>query len=259
MLKKSVIKIVLIPLLLTSLFNTNANALSGVQEHACTVLLCLSASVGTRPHECIAPIRKFLKDTLNPRKWYKTVTNRKNFLKLCPTGTNPQIEQAVAGLGQNDEDTKKFDELTNALSEVQPEDCTAEALNKNIEKKFSHTEIDGDSTTQYWLFRIVPTIPLSCKVLYKHSYMNGMKEPKNICNTNKWYLAKDWIRGHGLKVISRAQYLKLNENERQIKLVGSIPKAGADIVRHVDLGDQSYTEYALHYKIIPINKKCWVD
>jgi len=38
------IKILLIPLLLTSLFSTNANALTGPQQLACEVLLCLSAS-----------------------------------------------------------------------------------------------------------------------------------------------------------------------------------------------------------------------
>jgi len=271
MIKKSITKIVLITVLLTSLLSTNANALSSQQELACTVLLCLSASGGTRPHECNAPIRKFLRDTLNPRKVWKTITNRKNFLKMCPTGTNPQINQVVAGLDQDDEDTKKFDELVNALSQVQPEQCTTSYLNTHIDikrrKGLTKTEIitmsnDSNIDNPHKIIGIRPAIlNPACKTLYKHSYMDGLKEPKNICKTQEWYTFQDWLRGYKLQVISRAVYLKLNENERDIKHLGPRDKlpAGADIVEHIDLGDQSYTKYALHYKKIFINKKCWVD
>jgi len=98
----------------------------------CAVLLCLSASAaGTRPSECSDPIKKFLRDTLDPRKWHKTVKNRRNFLKICPTGTNPEIEKAVENSKQDDPD---LDEYVEAISNVNPDECSADYLNTHVQE-----------------------------------------------------------------------------------------------------------------------------
>ncbi|MCR8679887.1 MULTISPECIES: TrbM/KikA/MpfK family conjugal transfer protein [Campylobacter] len=43
--------------MLSSLFVTNLNALTGDRKTACEVLLCLSS--GTRPSECNPPLARF--------------------------------------------------------------------------------------------------------------------------------------------------------------------------------------------------------
>jgi len=279
MLKKSVIKIVLITALLTSLFSTNANALSSQQELACTVLLCLSAS-GGRPHECKAPIRKFLKDTLNPRKWWKTISNRKNFLKLCPTGTNPQINQAVAGLGENDPD---LEEYANAVATINPDECSASYLNNHVDirilrglRHIYKRQVPISQLSKYQKIKNIKPITMNpaCNSIYKSKYQE-LKKPTNICNTQQSYTFQEWNSGYTKKQISHKEYLSLDSNQRtkyeqqvsylnykeyqnyekQIKN-GMITKRCTSLGGDGD-GDTCY--YTFFYKLIPINKECWID
>jgi len=285
MLKKSVIKIVLITALLTSLFSTNANALTSLQQSACTVLLCLSASLGTRPHECSAPIRKFLKDTLNPRKVWKTISNRKNFLKLCPTGTNPQINQAVAGLEENDPD---LEEYTNAVASVNPDECSADYLNNHVDIQISRDlrivykkQVPISQLSNYQKIKSIKPVLMNpaCNSIYKSKYQE-LKKPTNICNTQQSYTFQEWNSGYTKKQISQKEYLSLDDNQRtkyeqkvsysyknyikykkQKNKYQKQVKDGMITERCVNNNSNDGTTcyYTFFYKIIPINKKCWID
>jgi len=280
-----IIKVLLIPLLLTSLFNTNANALSSLQQSACTVLLCLSASAGTRPHECSAPIRKFLKDTLNPRKWYKTVTNRKNFLKLCPTGTNPQIEQAVANSNQDD---PNLDEYANAVATINPDECSADYLNNHVDiqilrgiRPVYEKQVPISQLSKYQNIKSIKPVLMNpaCNSIYKSKYQE-LKEPTNTCNTQQSYTFQDWNNGYTKKQISHKEYLSLDDNQRA-KYEQQVSYSYKDYIKYKkqknkyqkqvkdgmitqrcvnnNSNDGTTCYYTFFYKIIPINKKCWID
>lgn len=65
---------------------------TGDTKTACEVILCLSS--GTRPTQCVAPIRKYL--SITARKFSDTLKKRKNFLNLCPAATqDPQMVALV--------------------------------------------------------------------------------------------------------------------------------------------------------------------
>jgi len=294
MLKKSVIKIVLTTTLLTSLFSINANALTGPQQLACEVLLCLSASAGTRPHECEAPIRKFLKDTLNPRKVWKTISNRRNFLKMCPTGTNPQVEQAVAGLEENDPD---LEEYANAVATINPDECSANYLNNHVDIQISRglrpvykKQVPISELSKYQNIKSIKPVLMNpaCNSIYKSKYQE-LKKPTNTCNTQKSYTFQEWNSGYTKKQISQKEYLSLDDNQRA-KYEQQVSYSYKDYIKYKkqknkyqkQVKDGMITErcvndtlnprkvwnsgdnghncyYTFFYKIIPINKKCWID
>lgn len=81
--------------LLSGLFTSNANAqdvFTGQKKLACEAVLCLAS--GTRPTECLPSLKKFFSIKFsNP---LKTIKERGNFLKLCPTGDTSGIADDLA-------------------------------------------------------------------------------------------------------------------------------------------------------------------
>ncbi|WP_392561081.1 TrbM/KikA/MpfK family conjugal transfer protein [Orbus sturtevantii] len=153
----------------------NNNELTGDTKLACEALLCLSSS--TRPTECAASLARYfgIKD---PKKWAKTVIKRKNFLKLCPTSDDNQINPIVENI---------IDDVTPIRT-----DCTAEEFNKLVEKTIRRERSeDGIVSTTY--YRTKTTVPDYCENLAKKSYLD-VKLPTYSCSGN-YYKDEDWKNG----------------------------------------------------------------
>lgn len=70
--------------------------LTGDVRLACETILCLSS--GERPHECADPLRRYF--SIRFKKPHKTITARKNFLKLCPSSNEPGMPALVDALAK---------------------------------------------------------------------------------------------------------------------------------------------------------------
>jgi len=183
---------------------------------------------------------------------------------MCPTGTNPQVEQAVSGLGENDPD---LEEYANAVATINPDECSASYLNNHVDitmlrglRPVHKKQVPISELSKYQKIKSIKPILMNpaCNSIYKSKYQE-LKKPTNTCNIQQSYTFQEWNSGYKLQVISRKQYLKLNENERYIEHLGSEYQSGADIVESIKLGSRIIKKYALHYKKIFINKKCWID
>jgi len=61
---------------------------TGDTKLACEAVMCLSS--GTRPSECTPSLKRYF--SISHRKWKDTIKGRRNFLKLCPTGDDSQMD-----------------------------------------------------------------------------------------------------------------------------------------------------------------------
>jgi hypothetical protein len=61
---------------------------TGDKKLSCEAIMCLSS--GTRPSECTPSLKRYF--SISHRKWKDTIKARRNFLKICPTGDDPQME-----------------------------------------------------------------------------------------------------------------------------------------------------------------------
>ncbi|MGX2950964.1 TrbM/KikA/MpfK family conjugal transfer protein [Ursidibacter sp. B-7004-1] len=187
------------------------DVLTGDAGTACEVILCLSSAQGKGIAECKEPLRKYF--SIKARKWHKTLQKRRAFLDLCPAAN----------------ENAKMSALTTAIQN-QEYACDAETLNSRTETKRRHiwrSSEDGGNYTRRW-YRTQAYIPQFCKDLYNHEFTeySQIKQPKYVCDANKWYTKEDWNRGFERIETSR----KWNR----------------------------YTEsYDVEYKDIPIKKQCW--
>ncbi|MCQ9124691.1 TrbM/KikA/MpfK family conjugal transfer protein [Rodentibacter caecimuris] len=185
--------------------------LTGDTRTACEVILCLSSKQGRSIAECHAPLKKYF--SIQAKKWHKTLQKRRNFLDLCPAAN----------------ENEKMAALTTAIQH-QEYACDAATLNSRTEIKrrwISRSSEDGGSYVVR-TYRTQAYIPKFCQDLYNHEFTeySQIKQPKYVCNANKWYSKTDWDRGYTQEVVSR----KWNR----------------------------YTEdYDYTYKQVPIKKDCW--
>ncbi len=63
--------------------NPDDSILTGDVRYACEATLCLAS--GKRPHECTPSLKRYF--DITRRHWSDTKKARKNFLKLCPSGS----------------------------------------------------------------------------------------------------------------------------------------------------------------------------
>ncbi|MCO6559799.1 MAG: hypothetical protein J6574_01685 [Gilliamella sp.] len=155
--------------LLSIFFSITVSAseeLTGDTKTACEVILCLSSS--SRPSECSTPISKYFSIKIHHHGSFspsRTISARKNFLKLCPVSQDNKMES-----------------LVNAMSNQLDENlCKARELNRTVDKR-------------YGKYRTTATLPAYCDALFNHEYTN-LKLPKYTCN-KEFYEAEDWRRGY---------------------------------------------------------------
>lgn len=155
----------------TSITASASDELTGDTKTACEVILCLSSS--TRPSECSAPIQKYFSIKIYHHGSFssgRTISARKNFLKLCPVSNQ---DNKMASL---------VDAISNQLDENL---CRAKELNRTVDKRY------GKNGTTY---RTTATLPAYCDALFNHEYTN-LTLPKYTCN-KEFYEAEDWRRGY---------------------------------------------------------------
>ena len=137
--------------------------LTGDKKLACEAILCLSSS--KRPHECNSALRRYFSIKFKRKPW-KTIRERKNFLKLCPASN----------------DSAQMVSLVDALAEA-GESCEVENLNEDLKfvgcvTRARAVEIsDGDSGSSthyhYYCERTVERsdqLPNVCKTYFNHEF-----------------------------------------------------------------------------------------
>lgn len=130
--------------------------LTGDTRLACEAILCLSS--GDRPGECSPSLSRYF--GISKKKWKDTVKARRNFLKLCPSASEPNmpalVESIVNGAGR----------------------CTADLLNRQLASTVSVVVCDDK---KYWqddeercvekrITVIDNTLPDYCQTYANHEY-----------------------------------------------------------------------------------------
>ncbi|WP_194145477.1 TrbM/KikA/MpfK family conjugal transfer protein [Helicobacter sp. MIT 05-5294] len=218
-----------------------AKQLTGDTKTACEVILCLSSP--SRPSECSAPIAKYF--SISAKKWKDTIKKRKNFLKLCPTGGDREMENLAQNIIPNLEG-----------------DCSVPQLNARIESKVLETYTYYDSNNiprkvEIKGHRINPKATRSCELLsqspytdFRLSYQCSQKFYKDI----EWQSSKEI-----LGTISKAQYEKLDENQRlRVKKTLTQKEQRQNAIAKAKNLPLPIEEYD-YYQTKPINKTCWVN
>lgn len=191
--------------------------MSDDESSACQVILCMaSGATGSMPSECKSAMRKFF--AIWDIKPHKLLTKRLNFLKLCSTGNDPQLDNYR-------------NNLTNITS---PNECTAQFLNKKIDYKQKHRYV-----------RTTATIPNGCRLLAKNQY-TPIKLPKYICNS-KFYRQIDFNRGYEIEEVTKEIYETLGYNQRESKEMSYSCHHDNDICYKT-----------IYYQKLPIKKLCWI-
>lgn len=187
------------------------DVLTGDTRTACEVILCLSSAQGKGIAECKAPLRKYF--SIRAKKWHKTLAKRRAFLDLCPAAN----------------ENAKMSALTTAIQH-QEYACDATTLNgrTEVKRKWVHRSSEDGGSYVVRSYRTQSYIPKFCQDLYNHEFTeyNQIKQPKYVCNADKWYSKTDWERGYTQEIVSR----KWNR----------------------DTESYDYT-----YKQVPIKKDCW--
>lgn len=158
-----------------------ADELTGDTKLSCEAILCLSS--GTRPNECAPSISRYFSISFDD--WSDTISARRNFLNLCPTGN----------IQDHSLNTLKNEVLVNMKT-----DCTAKYLNskqETIQKAITRTDATKCGTNdrgkaltctyEETHYRVSTRIPNYCKALMQHEYTD--KKFKYTCN--KEYLPLD--------------------------------------------------------------------
>lgn len=141
------------------------DVLTGDTKLSCEAILCLSS--GTRPSECNPSLQRYF--SISAKKWKDTVAKRKSFLQLCPTGSSDT--NSIASNSYTAADQAQFENYRdNVLANSNSTQCTAEALNQNIETSYS------DNLS----YRISPNIPSTCNTIYDSVYTDIAK-PTYVC------------------------------------------------------------------------------
>jgi len=157
--------------------------LTGDTKLSCEAILCLSSS--TRPSECDPSLQRYF--SITAKKWKDTVAKRKSFLQLCPTNSDTS---SIASKSYTTEDQAQFENYRDNVLANSTSQCTAEALNQNIETSW-------DDTPGY---RINPNIPSTCNAIYESVY-SDIAKPTYVCDgkySNKLEEVKNkecWVGG----------------------------------------------------------------
>jgi hypothetical protein len=138
--------------------------LTGDTKLSCEAILCLSSS--TRPSECNPSLQRYF--SITAKKWKDTVRKRKSFLQLCPTNSDTN---SIASKSYTAEDQAQFENYRDNVLASSTSQCTAEALNQNIETSYGDT----------FGYRINPNIPSTCNAIYDSVY-SDIAKPTYICN-----------------------------------------------------------------------------
>lgn len=230
---KVLLKILLTYLILNSA-TFAADEFTGDTKLACEAILCLSS--GTRPSECMPSLTKFF--SIIAKKPWETIQLRKNFLQLCPTDQNIDINHDYAN-------------LIDTLSETSSS-CDADTLNKNIEE---HRVIaDGNRITK---IRVNPNMPDYCVKLARHHYTD-IKRLKYTCDTNKFYDKASWDRGYELIQINQAAYNTLSNDKKEMKENPAYSKCNSKFGYALQQCMRLIPKY-LYFEKKPVSKVCWVD
>lgn len=213
-------------LFLTSL--SGADLLTGDTKLSCEAILCLSTS--SRPGECSPSISKYF--SIHKRKMSDTIKARKNFLKLCPTGSKDREFIKL-----------RDDILPRITGGCSPEELNARINTKREQERIYDSRINDYVTVYIKKYQVNPFLTHSCKLLKSSKYTDI--NVVYTCNSNKFYNDDSWKRGFEINPISKSQYDNLPSNERYI--------------------DNSYTasrnffnKQKTYYQKKLINKKCWV-
>lgn len=134
--------------------------LTGDNRLACEALLCLSS--GERPAECNPSLNRYF--NISKKKWSDTLKARRDFLKLCPSASEPGmpslVEAIINGAGK----------------------CDAASLNRALQRYITITVCDDDpEMLRCWdevIIVIDDVLPAYCKTYATHEYT------WNIANVN---------------------------------------------------------------------------
>jgi len=131
-------RLLFIPLaFITAIFTHNAIAsppkldlLEGDKRLACEALLCLSSP--EKPTECQPSLKRYF--SIHHRKAHKTVSARKNFLKLCPqTDSKKEADNIIENITKTSNcDADSLNEITYFIT-TQKCDNTAPSEKANCE------------------------------------------------------------------------------------------------------------------------------
>lgn len=191
--------------------------LSDKQTSACGAILCLASGTGSGVAECAEYLAEYF--AIEPDSWrepWTLITNRLNFLKLCPKDDGMDAEGAA-----------NMNSLLNIYANMNGS-CDKNTLNSYLE----YFSIAGDGAKNVVVgsvitdkmrklnidksfdefVRINPNKPKYCQDLSKHSYGIDHADVKYTCNANEYYLKKDWNRGYYFKEVSKAEYDSLSDD-----------------------------------------------
>lgn len=183
--------------LAVALAGTLANALeleylTGDTKLACEAMLCLASP--NKPSECEPSLRRYF--SIHFKKPHQTIAARKEFLNLCPVGT------------QDSQMTKYKNEILANLDG----DCSIETLNNRIERVVLRVEkickdpneASSCEEVNIYGYRINPNLTNSCRLLSSSAYTDYRL--KYTCD-GKFYEEKDWRNG----------FVELNGAKQEIK------------------------------------------
>lgn len=115
----------------------DTSLLTGDVRYACEATLCLAS--GKRPHECTPSLRRYF--DITRRHWSDTKKARKNFLKLCPSGSysgqDAFLTALVNGSGRCDASTFNRQGTTKRLQRKVP------ATECSIDTRLAGNRCDG--------------------------------------------------------------------------------------------------------------------
>lgn len=240
--------------------------LKGDEGDSCTAILCLVG--GASAPECQKALARYW--SIGPDSWKKPwtiVTNRLNFLKICP-------KKNVEGSGVSDSELYK---LANVGS------CDAEYLNRLVD---TGSTVAGRYAQTLGLKRVITKKPRECVDLEKTALGSGMHKvtyANHNCKKNEFYKDTDFERGYYFTEVSEQVYRNLPVHERanpvnawSYNSEGNVKGYKGDWIK---TGPSSYTtmehpkcsydkftdKYSCKtvttkfYKKVKIEKRCWQD
>lgn len=240
--------------------------LKGDEGDSCTAILCLVG--GATAPECQKALARYW--SIGPDSWKKPwtiVTNRLNFLKICP-------KKNAAGSSISDSELYK---LANVGS------CDAEYLNR-LEETGSTTA--GRYSQKLGLKRVITQKPRECVELERTSLGKGINKvsySNPACKKNEFYSTIDFQRGYYFTEVSEQIYNNLPQHERAKPVNSWVYNSDGSVKGYkgdwIKIGPSSYgtmehpicsyntfaEEYSCKtvttkfYKKVKIEKRCWQD
>ncbi|MCV3419183.1 hypothetical protein L8V92_07885 [Campylobacter lari] len=221
--KIKLISITLAIFMFSNLKAIKLDYLSGDTRYACEAMLCLASPI--KPPECSAAIARYF--AIKFKKPWKTIQARKDFLNLCPVDNT---------------DAEMYKYKNDILAHLDGE-CNLYELNKRVE-----TTIIGYKTicggrhepckrVPIYGHRINPKLTQSCYLLQSSTYTD-YQGFKYTCS-KEYIETESWHRGYKLKEITKDEYDRLNEDERE---------------KNWDRKEWKWK----YFKKIKINKQCWI-